>query len=95
MPFLIMLAVLGIWAFFALRERPVSDYLCLFFAGILLTAVAEPFGSLVFHRYVWRLGVLFAHYSQRWPIFKAAATALVLGSLESWLVHRGYIIYVD
>jgi hypothetical protein len=117
-PFLIMLAIMGTWAYFVLRDRPLSDYLCLFFAAIILTAVAEPLGSLVFHRYVWRLGIIraflpdravgslvigffldpllgvvFAHYSERWAVPKAAAVSLLLAVFEAWLVRHGYVIY--
>jgi hypothetical protein len=56
-----MLAVLALWAYFALRDRPAAYYLSLFFACSLLTFMAEPAASLLLRLYRWRLG-LFSDY---------------------------------
>lgn len=54
-PYLIFLAILGIWAWFALRDRPVAYYLSMWFACSLMTAAAEPTFSRLLRLYRWRL----------------------------------------
>lgn len=61
MPYLIMLVTLGIWAWLALRNRPVVYYLSMWFACSLMTAAAEPTVSRLLRLYRWRL-LLESHY---------------------------------
>lgn len=57
MPYVILLAILGVWAWRVLRDRPFAYYVTMWFACSLMTAAAEPLFVRLLRLYHWHLRV--------------------------------------
>jgi hypothetical protein len=113
-PYVILLVVLAVWAFVALRDEPqLRPYVIIYGINLLVAFAAQGSTAIFLDLYTFGgfaglflvtmgieplLGVLYAHYSDRWPFLKALGAGIILGGPLEWVFlqtgayqyHRGW-----
>lgn len=109
-PYAIMLVILAVWVFVALRDEPeLRTYVIIYGVNSVVALAAQGFTAIILDLYTFGgwpgyllvgmgieplLGVLYAHYADRWPFLKAVAAGMILGGPLEWLfLHTGAFQY--